>query len=631
MKIIILLLLSTTSVLGHSSKIDSLLNLINNQTHADSVRVSAYTELSKIYWYKNLDSALLFANHGERLALRGNDQISYGNLQVSKAIVYYFKSEDDSALHYLDKAHTIFKKENHQKGLLRTSNNLGLVYSNMGNHKVALEYYLDAIKTAEQLNDFKMLASLNYNTGIIYAIQNQEREALKYYWKAVNYNEEHSGPDNARLNFLTGIGGSFLSLEVYDSADLYLRKAVALAKRLDQELSLADLYQSLGSLNLSLENLDSAHYYYKLSEEINTRTDNPYMLSFNYQGLSAYYVHRYEETQDRQYLRKSKDYGLKLVDLAMELNNGDRLLQGYEKVWNAARSLGDYKTALSYHVKYANLKDSLFTKDQSDQIIAMKEQYETEQKEQQIEMQQAALAQQAAQRNFLIGGIILMLLIVGLIYRSERLKTRKNKQIEALLKEIHHRVKNNLQVISSLLNMQSRNVENEEMLETIREGQNRVKAMSLIHQKLYQNDNVNEIDFREYASELSRQLAFIFNPSGCNIQSEVKGDIKLDIDTAIPLGLILNELVSNAYKYAFEGKKEGTIRIVLDRIDRGELELKVKDDGKGIPSDLNLKHVKSLGLKLVNILTKQLKGSWNYSTHNGTEFLIRFKEAAIAT
>ncbi len=203
---------------------------------------------------------------------------------------------------------------------------------------------------------------------------------------------------------------------------------------------------------------------------------------------------------------------------------------------------------------------------------------------------------------------------------------------ESLLKEIHHRVKNNLQVISSLLNMQSRESTDEKMQEVIQEGQSRVKAMSLIHQKLYQTENISEIDFQDYIQNLVEQLARVYKRNDLQVTNEISAnDIKLDIDTAIPVGLILNELVSNAYKYAFEEADKGKIRIELDRIDDGKLRLDVEDNGKGIPRDINFDKVKSLGLKLVNILTKQLRGSISYRVENGTRFSIIFSDLKMTT
>lgn len=631
----IFLILATTV---NGQKSDSLLQVISHGNTVDSVKVKALAELSKNYWYRNLDSAYLFAHRGQLLSLEIDDKISYGTFLISKGVIFYFQSENDSALYYLNNAHNLFDEISYQKGILRVYNSLGLVYSNMGDFTKAQDYYLKGIEQAEELKEYDLLASFNYNLGLVLDSQGLKEESLEYFINAYTINLENYGPVSSRINFLNGIGATFNELQLFDSGKYYLELAVSAAEENGLELSLAELYQNLGSLSLDIGKLNDAYNYYKKSEEINTRLDNDLMLAYNYQGLSAYYDHLEDQTGDRSLFLNSIEYGKKLVDLAIKIDNAERLLQGYNRVWDASYEFGDYKTAIEYHIKYSNLKDSLFKREQSDQIIAVKEQYETEKKEQQlalqheqIEAQEARIAQEATIRNALIIGIGLLIVIVALIYRNERIKTRKNRQIEALLKEIHHRVKNNLQVISSLLNMQSRETTDEGMLGAIQEGQNRVKAMSLIHQKLYQNENITEIDFKDYATELANQLSAVFMKSDKKVKSEVKSDnIRLDIDTAIPVGLILNELISNAYKYAFDEMPEGNIEITLNRIKEGELNLKVKDNGKGLPSDFNIDEAKSLGLKLVKILTKQLKGHLSLDSQNGTIFSIDFKEVSVS-
>jgi two-component sensor histidine kinase len=210
--------------------------------------------------------------------------------------------------------------------------------------------------------------------------------------------------------------------------------------------------------------------------------------------------------------------------------------------------------------------------------------------------------------------------------QNDNLKER-NDQIEILLKEIHHRVKNNLQVISSLLDLQSRGIENEEALATFMEGQNRVKAMALIHQKLYQNDDLASIDFAEYAKQLMSELASIY-PASKNVKTSVSADgqTSFDIDTAIPLGLILNELISNAYKYGFNKENEGKLSVALESLGVGKHQLTVRDSGPGLPADFDFSKAKSLGLRLVRRLAKQLYGSVSYQSRQGAEFVIIFTD-----
>jgi two-component sensor histidine kinase len=240
--------------------------------------------------------------------------------------------------------------------------------------------------------------------------------------------------------------------------------------------------------------------------------------------------------------------------------------------------------------------------------------------------------------------VLLILLLISLFYFyrgkqkvNQRLEVQK-KQIEnslqekeALLREIHHRVKNNLQLISSLLNMQTYHLKDPDMINAIAEGQSRVKAMALIHQKLYQTEQLSEIDFQEYTEQLIAHLATAFGEHGRIVHSKVNSQaLKLDIDTAIPLGLILNELVTNAYKYAFSEMNEGKLNVDFSLDDERTYHLLISDSGRGLPEDFNESKLNSLGLKLVRMLVEQLDGSLTICNDPGAHFHIRFKKNEIA-
>ncbi|MBM3836967.1 MAG: PAS domain S-box protein [Verrucomicrobia bacterium] len=201
------------------------------------------------------------------------------------------------------------------------------------------------------------------------------------------------------------------------------------------------------------------------------------------------------------------------------------------------------------------------------------------------------------------------------------------REKEVLLKEIHHRVKNNLQVISSLLRLQSGYVKDEAAKELFRESQNRVRFMALIHQKFYQSQDLARIDFNEYLLSL---LAMLFRSYGAlsgTVTLETHVDpIFLDIDTAIPVGLLVNELVSNSLKYAFPENRCGIIRIDFRAVGDEAFVLTLRDDGVGLPGEFDLDKVPTLGLRLVKILTSQLGGTLTFHRNGGTEFTVTFRE-----
>ena len=237
--------------------------------------------------------------------------------------------------------------------------------------------------------------------------------------------------------------------------------------------------------------------------------------------------------------------------------------------------------------------------------------------------------------------IIVLLRMVGDILANAMERKRVEEQLnaslkekEVLLKEIHHRVKNNMQVISSLLNLQSGRIKNQEILEMFKESQDRIRSMSLIHERLYQSADLAKIDFSHYIQNLAKHLfqSYRIDPEAVVLKTNVK-DVSLDINKAIPCGLIINELVSNSLKYAFPQVKEidekiaekGAIDIQL-MTDDGKVTLLVKDNGVGLPSDLDIETADSFGLQLVTTLVAQLNGKIDIKRKPGATFKITFNK-----
>jgi two-component sensor histidine kinase len=213
---------------------------------------------------------------------------------------------------------------------------------------------------------------------------------------------------------------------------------------------------------------------------------------------------------------------------------------------------------------------------------------------------------------------------------AERLLAEERTQASleekvVLLQEIHHRVKNNLQVISSLLHLQARGIEDEKTLEALQESQNRVRSMALIHEKLYQAQDLSRVDLGEYVESLIAYLARSYAHRAGSADVRVNAEqVLLTIDTAVPCGLIVNELVSNALKHAFSDGRQGQIQVTIRSDGDHLVHLRVGDDGLGFPSDLDFRNAGSLGLQLVNTLVSQLEGTIELDTTQGTAFDITF-------
>ncbi len=232
--------------------------------------------------------------------------------------------------------------------------------------------------------------------------------------------------------------------------------------------------------------------------------------------------------------------------------------------------------------------------------------------------------------------LIICLLVILKIRKQSKELTHKNSIIknalgekELLIKEVHHRVKNNFQVITSLLEFQSEELEDEKAIRLFNDGKNRIKSMALIHQKLYRSEG-DFIDFNDYIISLINEISFV-HQSEIKVIKEIKvKDIFLDIETAIPLGLIINEIITNTCKYAFKGRENeiNKILIAIEKQNDSSYKLIIEDNGVGIPKDFNIETSKSIGLKLVKRLIKQLHGTFVLIREPGTRFELTFKDSS---
>lgn len=320
----------------------------------------------------------------------------------------------------------------------------------------------------------------------------------------------------------------------------------------------------------------------------------------------------------------------------------------YLSMYTADSAMGNYLAAINDFRQYKMLTDSLFSERKSHQIAELHIKYQTEKKEKDIillnlqnKTQENKLQKSALIRNLIIAGV---LLFAGFLYYRYRLKSISNKKMlaqqrlinqknltltellkekEWLVKEIHHRVKNNFHTVMGLLATQSEFLKNPEAISAMNESRHRIHAMALIHQKLYQSEDLSTIAMPGYIHELVNSLRESFDIPG-NVHFNLDIDpVKLDLSHAIPLGLILNEAITNAIKYAFPGGREGIIEITLKQEKEDYLLVTVRDNGIGIPS-LHDAAQNSMGMKLLKGLSEDIEATLSISGDKGTMIRVEF-------
>jgi len=612
---------------AQTPNLDSLQNLLSKPMQ-DSVRGYVLDELSYEWFYNSLDSSLFYGQEAYQIFQYIDNQKGQARASTSIAVAFHYKNEWDSAKYYYENSLAIKIELNDEIGQAGSLNNLGVFYMDFGKLDEATAHFLTSLEFKETLGDTLGVASGNVNLGLVYRKQGNNTKAIEYYEKALN-TYMNSGVDRHLPTIYLNLGALHNYSEEYDQGLNYNLKALGVSKKLQSRRYIGESYVNLSDSYLGLNRSDSSLYFTESAIQIFQKISDTLNLAHALNSASSLYLSKGNYS-------KSLTYSLDLERLNEQLNNNDIKASNALNFSKAYASLGRMSKAYFYlNISY-DLRDSLLNKSMNKSINELTTKFETEKKERKIvelELDKnenvLALVSSKNQRNIFILvtlSIALFSVFLFLLVRSKsrtnRIVTKSLEERETLLKEIHHRVKNNLQIISSLLNIQAAHLKDGTAKDAVREGQNRVKSMALIHEKLYQNDNLSGVSVDEYIANLVRNLFNSFGVDEEKISSELKIEaLKLDIDTLIPLGLILNELITNSLKYAF--KDQGTIRLTLSH-QQDELRFQIEDDGIGM-DESTLETTNSYGWKMIQSLSRKLKAEITIDATAGTKITLNIK------
>ncbi len=490
-----------------------------------------------------------------------------------------------------------------------------------GDYAKALDNHFLALRLREDLNEPQGIAASLQNIGVIYLFQNDNERALEYLLQAESLNEKLR--DTLRLaKVVNNIGIIYRRKNLYDQAIAYYEKSLALKTALGDKKGIIASFSNIGTVYQFKGNYLTALTYELQVLALEEELGDGYGKAASLINVGIRYLKLNDFENAERYLQQG-------VSLSERVGAKDVLLEGYESLTELSALKKDFQSAFAHQKNYFALKDSLFSTDKNRQLLEVETKYQTEKKEREIELLKKESEVQDVVRNSLVGGLTLVAALLLMAYRGFRQKQKANILIEQALKErnllmqeMNHRVKNNLQVISSLLDLQSRQTKETAAQSAMREAKSRVKSMALIHQKLYQQDAVKAVVVKEYLYDLSESLFESYRASAEKIQFESDiDDLLLDVDVVIPLGLIINELISNALKYAFTGRASGKLSLSLKRNAAG-LTLRVSDDGNGLPENFQLATAASFGMKLVLSLVKKLDAEFAWSSASGAAFVL---------
>ncbi len=477
--------------------------------------------------------------------------------------------------------------------------------------------------------------------------QSVEELRKEFYNKPVQMQND----TNVLGNFFNDMGVHFNRANVLDSAMFYFNKAKVLIdakSKYDKNKTYYDFFSGLIDGNIASALAKEKHFqeaipplkkdiYYSL------KANNLISAANSYNLIAKCFLELKKYDVARKYIDSAKVLISKTEELGPTLNN----ILTEAKYF---KSIGNLNKASEYYDKYIQFKDSVQKVDNESKLINQQisfDLYQQEnqlvQKEKQIQQSKLLYEHEKTKRSYLLLGLIILALVIAFLIINNQLNKRrqselfiKNKHIiqqktaienalkekEFLIKEIHHRVKNNLQIISSMLSLQSDVIENKEAKDVLQESRLRINSMSLIHQMLYAKNNMTDIAIAEYFKNLMAHIEKSYSLNNKNIQTHLNCQpLAIDLDTAIPLGLIVNELVTNSYKHAFTSNPNGLIDVSFHKSATG-FTLIVSDNGLGyVPEDGKSQ---GLGMELIYMLVEQLGGSIVFTKNNGTTAVVNF-------
>ena len=511
----------------------------------------------------------------------------YSNAINNFGVVHASKGNLALSLDFFYQSLTVREKIQDTIGISESYINIGSIYHTQGNMIKDVEFNNKALIIAEKLNLKKSLVTIYNNLGVSYSKQLNNVKALEFHKKSLAINKE-------------------------------LKSAIGIASSLSQ---IGRVYKNNGDLEEGLSYLQES---LKVIEEYGYQAGVISVLT----DIASVYLE-----QDNTHLAKIT--AAKAMKVALKYGDPERIMETSYVLSSIYKKNANWKNAFEMQEMYFKMRDSIQNNEIEKNLIQQQSKYDLEKKEQEIrimsvqsEMQELKLNKNRALVVFFSIALGLALILIFLAYKAYKNKQRlnallyeQNEEKKVMLQEIHHRVKNNLQVVNSLLRYQSRDIVDKKVLGMFEKAQKRVLSMAMLHEKMYSSENLKHIDVKEHFTLLIEDLV-----KNYAIEKKISLDIEIDevdmgIETLTPLGLIINELISNSLKYAFDDSDKGIIMVHLKRLN-AKYELIIGDNGVGFtPNNESV----GLGTKLIQIFTKQLNGTIEKLEQPGTVYKLVFE------
>ena len=582
-----------------------------------------YESIKNNYNSKNWD--LFHLNRLKYLKEFENETKIYARVLEYSGAYFRLINKQDSAYYYYYKCHKTFETLKDTLNSSKMLLNLAIIQKNSRDYSGSESSSFKALQYLKKTNQKRIIASLYNNLGIVYNYSEQYENSLEYHLKALELRKTLKGNENLVLHSLNNIGNLYREQKKFDFAIKSFKKG----------LESKDLLKINPRVYSML--LDNLGYTYLLEKDYNYLPD----LFFKAKKIrdsindipgkirSLIHIGSYYRSLNNN--KKAQNFYERALELSREIKNIEDELE----TLNLLSTIYPEQKSLSLLKRIIFIKDSIYKNERKLKEGITKVEFDTEEKNKENlqlksnKAKQELLIEKANNRNWILGFSAFVFLIIAFFIWKRFKDEAKAKQIIsdqkdlviALQKELHHRMKNNLAFVDVFINLAKGKFKNEAYQTKLNELQNRLNSMFEIHKQLFNSEDITQIKANDYLNELIENIEKAYDNKNIEIKNITDQNEKITANNAFPVGLILNEFITNSYKYAFEEQEKGEITIDLSS-DESNYVLKLKDNGKGLPKDLNISQLNSFGLEIIQLLTQEYNGEFEIISNNGVQMKI---------
>lgn len=627
------------------------LNLLFAQNQSD---VTYWLDKADKVAFSNLDSALVFNDKALNIAQLINNQLLVFKVYRNRAFVLEDNNRFQDAVLAYQNAKNIAENSLDIKSKLAIYNDWAIINKKIKEFKVTQEYHLKAIALATQIEDWENVEAGYHGLGTMYSMLSNFSQAVYEYRKSIEIAEK-SGNKKGILLSLQNISNVYVKAKDYENAKKNLQETYNLAIELKDSLRLATALKLYGTIEAEQKNYSQALDYYQKAKQIYSKKQKKDRLGETELSIAELWLNQNEFEKAKQSFELcstyksffqpyiAADYFNKFAKLLIKTKQNQAAINVLQEGLTHADSIqfkeiafdnlillsnlykekGNYKEAIAYLSRAYSIQKSL---DIDNSLIKFKQlemTHDLELQAKEIEKQQESLRQSSILHWFLGSASIFLAILLYFTWRQLKEKKKAVAYSQLLLKELHHRVKNNLQNIVSIIRLQSRSVLDPEAKSVIKDSQERLEAIAILHQQFYQNEDINQVNFKTFLENLMQNKVFRENVNGKEIDYQIEVENQsITINNSLPIALIINELITNSIKHAFNNStiQEPKISIVIK-----DKKLSYGDNGINENSALITQSKKNFGSQLIADLSHQLDAAYVIKSNpEGFRFELKF-------